>query len=504
MPCPTHNPCPSDVAVENLSAEDPDIDQFIGFYSKFTNPRLGMDFGDTGLPGWCASAASPLAAIICARNGSLTNNQNGSITAADIEGMPPPVALPAVEGSPTAVVRRVAGKRFVVPGRAPVGQFFRVLGDQSDIGPWLNKDQHCFAYCPTGKEFEGVQEAGTILSYFSQAEADAQAKAIACSKAEQSRVCFIPINRGPYCVNTKVEIAILCANSTGKIVTLSMVGFVPGMAFTQTPGTNAGVLKGFPTEVGAFGFDIQASVEGVGIASQAYELDVFGIDNQGPSVVVGLASTFQYTVGGPFTAPLSFSTPNTMPPGLTLQSDGRITGTATTQGTYPVEIRFSDGSGKGCTIEDLITVFPCQGTIVFGTAPGGSCVVQNTTFICGPPIPSGPVQGAYRYHVAGIPTWCLGGTCKDDPHTGFFCANLESRVNYNYVFTITNPCPFAQNMRITIGPTNTGGFLLDGVAATGIVSVSSGVHTCELIMGYHSFYDDCTQRCALDYTFEFI
>lgn len=502
MPCPTHNPCPTDVAVENLSAEDPDIDQFIGFYSKFTNPRLGMDFGDTGLPGWCASAVSPLAAIICARNGSLTNNQNGSITAADIEGMPPPVALPAVEGSPTAVVRRVAGKRFVVPGRAPVGQFFRVLGDQSDIGPWLNKDQHCFAYCPTGKEFEGVQEAGTILSYFSQAEADAQAKAIACSKAEQDRVCFIPINRGPYCVNTKVEIAILCANATGKIVTLSMVGFVPGLSFIQTPGTNAGVLKGFVTEVGQWGFDIQASVEGVGVASQAYEVDVFGINNQGPSVVVGLASTFQYTIGGPFTAPLSFSTPSTMPPGLALQSDGRITGTATTQGTYPVEIRFSDASGKGCTIEDLITVLPCQGTIVIGQSPGSSYFFELTEPAgCAMlALPDGPTHGPLNF----CSTWQDNyGSCIDDPAHGFFCANLVSRVNFNYLFTITNPCPFPQTLRITKGQGTTGSFLLNGSAASGDVSVAPGVSNCELIMGYLVHYHDPGQ-CGLNYTFEFI
>lgn len=505
MPCDTFNPCPTDLAIENLSAEEPDQDQLLAFYSKFILPNLGTEYSDGELPGYGTSFGDQLSATNDARNNSIQNTQRGSITGANINKMPPPVVLPTKRAVIPFIYRGPLRRRLPTGGHHGMGQFFRINpGDKPPIGPYFNHFQECSAWCPSGKIFVGEQAPFTVIGK-TQDDADAIAKVMACAKAQKDRVCFVPLTTGPFCLGQHIDIPVVVANGTGQHMDLSMPKGVPGLGFKQT-GANRASLSGNPTEVGEYDVEFMA-VSPDGLATKdTFKVKVWGFTTFNPTLVVGVSSAFSWAASGPAKSPFLFSSPDTMPPGLTLHSDGTLTGIPTTAGTYPVEMRVIDQNQKGCKIQDTITVLPCQGTIIIGTAPGSSYLFQNAIPLdCSDAsIPSGATHGAVSFCSSYQPVWNNPDyTCLDDPPHGFFCANLEARVNFNYLFTITNPCPFAQNLKITQTSDTTGGFLVNGIGASGVVPIGPGTSTCELQMGFHVFFRVGTY-CKLGFTFEFI
>jgi hypothetical protein len=77
-----------------------------------------------------------------------------------------------------------------------------------------------------------------------------------------------------------------------------------------------------------------------------------------PSTLNGsVGASFSQSLGGAGgTAPYQFALVNgsTMPPGLSLASSGLITGTPTTRGVYPVQVRVTDA--KGCAGTSIVTI----------------------------------------------------------------------------------------------------------------------------------------------------
>ena len=125
--------------------------------------------------------------------------------------------------------------------------------------------------------------------------------------------------------------------------------------------SSAGVINGTPTVAGNFPFNIQA-VDSTN-TSVSYSQSIT-ISSSNLNIVTLQVSAVQqgidylaYIIGGGGNAPYIFTLASgNLPPGLTLNSNGTVSGLATATGTYPVSVRISDQSGNTATANFTFTV----------------------------------------------------------------------------------------------------------------------------------------------------
>jgi hypothetical protein len=134
--------------------------------------------------------------------------------------------------------------------------------------------------------------------------------------------------------------------------TYSVTGTLPpGLSFNTT----TGALTGTPTTVGNYNFTVTATGNGSCTGSQAYSISIscptINVNPATiPTFVVGTPVNQNYTqTGGSGTITWSATG---LPPGVTLNSSGQLTGTPTTTGTYNITIT---ATGNG----------PCSGSQTF-------------------------------------------------------------------------------------------------------------------------------------------
>ncbi len=115
-----------------------------------------------------------------------------------------------------------------------------------------------------------------------------------------------------------------------------------------------GMLTGTPTAPGTYVINVKAT-DGNNVSSyfsQVFVVNAAGlgfVSSQVPDASVG--SAYSSTLSGSGgTGPYTFTVVSgTLPAGLTLGSNGTITGTATTAGSYPVTLRITDSTGASAT-----------------------------------------------------------------------------------------------------------------------------------------------------------
>lgn len=147
--------------------------------------------------------------------------------------------------------------------------------------------------------------------------------------------------------------------------TLSIIeGSIPtGTLFTQT-GSRQAVVSGFPSVAGEYQFKIRAvSVTAPLVTSEVWAaIFVFGITNPDlPNGQPGVAYSEAIVASGG-TAPYSFALAagsGPLPDGLSLASNGNITGTPTTDGTSDFTVTITDARGGTCDQDLSITVGSC-------------------------------------------------------------------------------------------------------------------------------------------------
>ena len=120
----------------------------------------------------------------------------------------------------------------------------------------------------------------------------------------------------------------------------------PGLTLSSN-----GAIRGTPTTAGNYRFMITAtdSSNPANSGSQRYTLQVAPVTiTLSPSTLsaatVGAAVSQQITASGG-TPPYTFSSSGPLPPGLTLSSNGAISGTPTTVGSYQFTMKATDASG---------------------------------------------------------------------------------------------------------------------------------------------------------------
>ena len=123
-----------------------------------------------------------------------------------------------------------------------------------------------------------------------------------------------------------------------------------------------------------------------------------------------VGTTFNFPVTAAF-KPTSYGV-NTLPPGLTLGTNGVITGTPTTQGTYNVTVSATNAAGTG-NAPLVITVQPPTPTLTGVTPPGGQvgsaysyqiAATNNPTSYGAANLPPGLNVNANTGQVSGVPT----------------------------------------------------------------------------------------------------
>jgi hypothetical protein len=151
-------------------------------------------------------------------------------------------------------------------------------------------------------------------------------------------------------MNVAYSVGFTAAGGTAPYTFSIASGFLPpGLTLTST-----GVLSGTPTTPGSSSFDLQVSDTTGCRTVRNYTLVV---GSSCPAIVITPESLPRAIQNSPYTttvtasggtAPYNFSmSAGSLPPGLSLTSDGRITGTATTPGIFPFDVLATDSTG--CT-----------------------------------------------------------------------------------------------------------------------------------------------------------
>ena len=180
-----------------------------------------------------------------------------------------------------------------------------------------------------------------------------------------------------------------------------------------------GAITGTPTAAGSFPFTLTVANGTSPNATANYTLVIAPPDFSSgppPSGTVGSGFSFVFT---PVTPGLAiFSIPSGLPPGVTLNSSGVLSGTPTVAGSFPVTINaFSFGAGSlsaSYTINILPTPVPA---VITSATPGGGTVGTSYSFLVaasGVPaatfavdsgiLPPGLVLDAVSGAITGTPT----------------------------------------------------------------------------------------------------
>ena len=127
---------------------------------------------------------------------------------------------------------------------------------------------------------------------------------------------------------------------------------------------------GSPDPVGV-GVQVDAaSTGGATLVCNTFSGWVANLENVTQPPCITTTSLPNGTVGSSYSAALEGTTPNPaltwsasgLPPGLTLASDGTISGTPTTPGTFTVTVTATDSTGVTATRDFTITIAPVPTT----------------------------------------------------------------------------------------------------------------------------------------------
>jgi hypothetical protein len=180
-----------------------------------------------------------------------------------------------------------------------------------------------------------------------------------------SSISFTDYNRSPTWIDADASGSVLRGDFFSNSVSanaasgydLAEGGFPPGI------GLSGGTVSGTPTTVGSWSFRLRANGSFEGSVETGWQTitvnprpPVFSDGSVNSSARVGIA----YSDGVSASETSSYSVvaaPNNLPPGLSLNtSNGAITGTPTTPGSYSFRIRASNSTGSTDTAIQTITV----------------------------------------------------------------------------------------------------------------------------------------------------
>jgi hypothetical protein len=288
------------------------------------------------------------------------------------------------------------------------------------------------------------------------------------------------------------------AGNTVGTVTFTTASTLPAGLTLST----GGVLSGTPTQTGSFPIVVTAT-DGNGCSGSGatYTL-VIGCQ----TITVTNPATNTGTVSAPFTVTftsgntigtVTYTTASTLPAGITLATNGTLSGTPTQSGSFPIVVTATDANGCSGNGATYTLVIGCQ-TITVGnpattSSPAGTPLSINFT-------QSGAIGTATFTTASTLPTGltlATNGTLSGTPSQGgafpitvtVTDSNGCTGTNSAYTLTITCPVIAVTNPGVTTGTVNiafsqtftqTGGIgtttfsLFSGTLPTGLSLATNG------------------------------
>jgi uncharacterized protein YhjY with autotransporter beta-barrel domain len=257
---------------------------------------------------------------------------------------------------------------------------------------------------------------------------------------------------------------------------LSATGAVAPYGFAVTAGalppgmtlSAGGALSGTPTSSGTFNFTVTATDPNGQTGSRAYALvidvPVLTITPATlPSGIVGVAYSQAVSASGGV-APYSFAvTAGALPNGLTLASDGTLSGTPTAAGTFAFSVTATDSTGGTAAtaiqaysvevvfappvaVDDTATVLAGESVTIAVTANDTSAAPITAIAIASPPA-SGTVT------VSGLDVVYTAPTISPATVTFTYTASGPGGTSAPATVTVTvNPLPIPANFDVTTTP----------------------------------------------------
>jgi hypothetical protein len=204
-----------------------------------------------------------------------------------------------------------------------------------------------------------------------------------------------------------IEIPLGATNGTGSY-TWSVIGSLPpGISLrTDVPswfGSASAGLIGVATTPGTYNFTLSVT-SGVETVPQNCTLRVTGLtitESQLPDAFAGVPYSYSLTaVGSANASAATFTTAGSVPAGMTLATNGTLSGSATTPGFYNVSFRLGDGTDVVNLVWIGIYVSAIEITTA-GTTPGVlPNVIQDVPYTAS--VSASPA-GSYTFSANGLP-----------------------------------------------------------------------------------------------------
>ncbi|PPU58862.1 hemagglutinin [Xanthomonas codiaei] len=250
---------------------------------------------------------------------------------------------------------------------------------------------------------------------------------------------------------------------------------------------STGALSGTTTSVGTFNFSVTATDSTSGTPSQAtrgYTLSIAAPQiTVAPTTLPGATRGTAYSQalsasGG--TAPYTYSiSAGALPAGLTLASNGTLSGTATVEGTFNVTVEATDANSFTGTQAYALTVAGPNLVLPASTLPAGTAGQAYTATIT--PATGGTAPYSYALSAGALPA---GITL--DPASGGLSGTPTVAGSFNFTLTVSDstPSPAAQASRSYVLTVNTATLVIaqgtlppavSGTAYTQTLTVSGGV-----------------------------
>lgn len=205
--------------------------------------------------------------------------------------------------------------------------------------------------------------------------------------------------------------------------------------------SSSGVLSGTPTQAGNFTVTVRARDSTTGSAAPYFGTAAYTLTIAAPTITVSPGSLPNGTVGTAYsqtfsgsggTAPYTFGfSSGALPSGMTLASDGTLSGIPTTSGNFTFTVSATDAqnftSQQGFTLH-VAAVAP--GAPVIGTATGGD--QQATVSFTAPASTGGASISGYT--VTSNP----GGFTASGPASPLVVTGLTNGTSYTFTVTATN------------------------------------------------------------------
>lgn len=269
-----------------------------------------------------------------------------------------------------------------------------------DVDVFGNTVQTCSSLCPDGLLFTFTVKEDQFFA-LSQLQADNMAHSFACKNLAINQVCMGSLIPSECCVNQSYT-ANIAATGTFTPFQFSLVSgsIPPGMSFTQVSAA-AGKLSGTPSTAGTFQFSIQATDSHGNFMRKAYTLNVISISTGAiPPATVGTPYSFDFAMSGTLSGDAQWSIASgSLPDGLTMDSDGSITGTPTVAGSTSFTVALIDGT-VNCQKAFSVSVSGSVGPVVCVTE-GASVNVTAITSLGVTPTNDAATRRAVAYDPSG-------------------------------------------------------------------------------------------------------